>query len=623
MRTLADHFDSVGYVARLATAYDKADDSAPASEGENADEAPAETFEIPEDFSELGDEELTELHTQAVGHFDSIYGDGSGLSDEDFESLASLTEGIEALAGEVNAREAKATERAEKAAELASRVKPEDALNSDSEDGAGGGDSDEDEGEDGDAEDSDSDDEDEDDSDQEDESAAETVTASGKRKPTRINLSNIRNRGKAPATQNFSKAQGMKQVAFAADGEGSDWDGISKGLDRKLASFNAKQYEMASRRGQHLREQNSVAVFHKPVPESLVASSADPEHVEAVMSAAVDQSRLKGGSLVAAGGWGAPSETLYDFLELESRDGLVSVPEIGVARGGIHFTQGIDFRDIFNNTGFSFTETDDEAGNYDGEGGDKPHFHVEMPDFDEARLDVDGVYITAGLLASRGYPEVIQRVLRGALVAHDHKMSANVVGAIEDDSDEVVMPDGAVGAVAPILNAIDLQVSHYRSAHRLPMGATLEAIFPFWVHGAVKADLARRDGLDYLQVSDAQITQWFTQRGIAPQFIYNWQEIGNDSAASFTAWPTEVSFLLYAAGTWIKGASDIITLDTVYDSLTLGQNNYTALFTEEGWLVAKRGVDSRLVTVNISASGSTGAPQLLDHDGTAIEVSGA
>jgi len=68
-----------------------------------------------------------------------------------------------------------------------------------------------------------------------------------------------------------------------------------------------------------------------------------------------------------------------------------------------------------------------------------------------------------------------------------------------------------------------------------------------------------------------------------------------------------VKVLLYSAGTWVRGSSDIITLDTIYDSVGLGQNNYTALFTEEGWFVAKRGQDSRQVSIPMSLPGVVAA----------------
>nr|DAR83464.1 MAG TPA: hypothetical protein [Caudoviricetes sp.] len=58
-------------------------------------------------------------------------------------------------------------------------------------------------------------------------------------------------------------------------------------------------------------------------------------------------------------------------------------------------------------------------------------------------------------------------------------------------------------------------------------------------------------------------------------------------------------------------------MDTVYDSTLLGQNDYTALFTEEGYLVAKRGHDARVVTVPINPNGGTGTGIKLLANGTA------
>src|SRR3546814_7262824 len=63
--------------------------------------------------------------------------------------------------------------------------------------------------------------------------------------------------------------------------------------------------------------------------------------------------------------------------------------------------------------------------------------------------------------------------------------------------------------------------------------------------------------------------------------------IGTTAASGFLSWPNTVDFLLYPAGTWVKGADDVIPLDTIYDSVGLGQNNYPALFNEQGYLMAK------------------------------------
>ncbi len=107
----------------------------------------------------------------------------------------------------------------------------------------------------------------------------------------------------------------------------------------------------------------------------------------------------------------------------------------------------------------------------------------------------------------------------------------------------------------------------------------------------------------------------FNDRGVAPQFIYNFDDL-TGAAGTVTSWPATVRFVLYAAGTWVRGTSDIITLDTIYDSVLLGKNDFTALFTEEGLLVAKRGHDSRVVSVPICTDGAT-------HGGVSIACDGS
>ena len=123
--------------------------------------------------------------------------------------------------------------------------------------------------------------------------------------------------------------------------------------------------------------------------------------------------------------------------------------------------------------------------------------------------------------------------------------------------------------------------------------------------------------MDLINVSDSQINTWFSALGISPQFVYNWQDINTTAAAAFNKWPAQVEFLLYAAGTWVKGGGDIITMDTIYDSTLLGVNDFTALFTEEGYLVAKMCHDSRHVVVNICPDGATSAGVDINCDGTA------
>nr|DAX52999.1 MAG TPA: major capsid protein [Caudoviricetes sp.] len=610
---------------------------------DQADDAPVETFdlEIPENLTDLGAADLGDLRSKAVDAFQTLYAGGE-FTDEDLATLGTLTEGIEALSAEISTREQAAAERAAKAAEMAAKVgadKPVPAK--DDEDGTPAEEkaeaeadvAEEEEAEKADAEKAEkkakataADVETEAQVDAE----PESVTAAAPRGP--IKLSGIRRHVHTPApaiTEETSVEDTTPKArmtvadvpGFAADSDAS-FEDLAVALDRRLQGFNSGAYAAAARAGRAMSERHSLAVVRKAFDERATVGS--PESADAAMAFAVNEKNLPGGSLVAAGGWCAPSETVYDLLEDESRDGLISLPEINVTRGGIKFTQGPKFADLYAAPSFNFTEAEAKEGKYQptsatdptNKVGAKPVYHVPCTDFEEVRLSAAGLHIQANLLQQRGYPELVARTIRGALVAHEHKMSERIIASMETQSTAVSMDAGQIGAASPILTAIELQVEHYRYAQRLSRSTTLEAVFPYWVHGAIRTDLSRREGVDLIDVPDSRIDAWFRSRGVNAQFVYDWQALGGEAGA-FKVWPGSLKFLLYSAGTFVKGSQDVITLDTVYDSVLLGQNDYTALFTEEGYLVAKRGHDARAVTVPLNPNGGTGTGIKLLANGTA------
>ena len=72
---------------------------------DQGEDAPVETFdlEIPENLSDLADDALAEMRSQAVDAFQTLYANGS-FSDEDLNTLGTLTDGIEVLSAEISAR---------------------------------------------------------------------------------------------------------------------------------------------------------------------------------------------------------------------------------------------------------------------------------------------------------------------------------------------------------------------------------------------------------------------------------------------------------------------------------------------------------------------------------------
>ena len=590
-------------LVRLATAYDDA----------RGDEGAEDeiTFELPEDLSTLSDEDLVALRDQATEAFDVLYEADDSPDEDSVATMTALADAADAIRAEESRRDGVREQNRETAEGLATRIRGDE----------GDGDESGDEGDGGDAA-ADATAEAASEGDGQAAEQRESVAASSGARS--ITVAGVRARQPGSRRSRRTTPQnGVPTLVASADlgglnaGDECSVEDVAEQLIRRTQGMTDSSYRAAfNSPGRRQRQAIGLGSVVKGFDPSLVASA---DNGQEVLGRAVDQSNLPGGSLVASGGWCSPSETVYDLFELEGTDGVVSVPEFQVARGGIRFTPGPDFTSLYGDTGFTFDEDDDAEGNYDGgEPGDKPCYKVECPDFQEERLQVTGLCITAGILQNRAYPEVTARTIRGALVGHQHRLAGQTIAAIATGSTAVSLPADQVGAAAPVLTAIELQATHYRYVHRMSDTATLEAIFPRWVRGVIRSDLSRRLGVDLLTVSNQQINGWFTERGINAQFVYNYQDL-TGAAGSFTEWPSEVKFLLYAAGTWARGTSDVISLDAVFDSALFKLNDFTALFTEEGWLLAKRGHDSREVTVPVCGDGATHGGVLIGCDGAAAE----
>lgn len=362
--------------------------------------------------------------------------------------------------------------------------------------------------------------------------------------------------------------------------------------------------------GEKRRNRYGVARFQKQ-HKGTILSQANREFRsdDELLAAASKESRLSGGSLTAAGGWGAPSETLYDLCDPgASTEGILDIPEVTVNRGGMRYTKGLSFGDVLTTAlaggdgFFSQTEAEAEAAT------PKTVMRPPTPEFTEDRLDAVGVMIEAGLLLRQGYPEVIQQFTEYALIANQHRVARRVLTDIQTLIGAPVEVAGA-GNALDVLHVLELAAIGERERNRMGFSATLEVLLPHWVKAVIRADLANRNGVDMLSVSDAQIEGFFSQRGLRTQFIYNHQEL-DVTAGIATAYPESIEAVMYPAGTYIKGTSDVITLDTVYDSTNLTANDYIHLFAEEGVLVANPCGDGRRITVPLNINGRTSAADL-------------
>ena len=401
---------------------------------------------------------------------------------------------------------------------------------------------------------------------------------------------------------------------------------------------NAQSFGMKGAPGQ-----SQVIAQYKREREFVVDTS-DERETRRILKAARNERRLDGGnlatayqrsveqsgSLTAAAGWCAPSQNDYDLCRNWGEGvGLLDLPTVTVTRGGINYTQDPNFPEIYANAvaaggGSNFlTEAQVIADTA------KTCSEIPCPDFTNRRLDVMALCIRVSFLQAAGYPEVVEAWEDGLREAHQQEMNRIILadliataGATTTWLGGVTAPDSFTTALLSAARGARMDMI-YR--WNLPANATVEMALPLWVLEQIRADLSRRtrENMPLLQVSDAQIAQLFTSTGIRPQFVRGWQDglitggalaptfPGGDATAPYlTALPDDVSFLVWPAGSVAVARQDVVTLTNVYDAASLAQNEFTALFAEEGFAPIYPCPGIRQYTVGGCLGGLVGAASI-------------
>lgn len=544
-------------------------------------------IEFPESYDALSVEELTALRDKAHDAALALI-EADAPSEEDVVEATRLDAGLDAIDEVLAARDAIEQEKIDKVEALRAKFSATDA-DADADEGDDDADGD-------DANDSDDADDDVDDADVE---AAAKAALAAKPK-ARAALARRTVRPAAPARQE-AKPVTITAAADVPDfstGQAlTDMGQVGDAVVARMRGFGTPSGDGTTENLQHY----GVAKFKMDFPDELTVKPHGDDME--VLNYAAKESRLQSaqgqGSLVAAGGWCAPSETLYDLCVLETMDGLLSLPEVNVTRGGIKFTKGPQWSDIYSAIGFTQTETQAISGT------SKSCYEVTCPSFTEVRLDAVGVCIKVPILTNSAYPEVVNRILSGAMVVHAHKVNASVISRMVALSGAAFTGVDYGASTESTMASLALVAGIQRTKYKLAIDETMEVVLPYWVKDVLREDLSQRGGRALQAVTDNFIMAEFAARGMHPQFVYDWQELATDG--SLSGWPTTYNVLMYPAGTFIKGTSDVITLNAVYDAASLAVNVYTGLFFEQGLLVANLCNEARLITIPTCASGKTGA----------------
>jgi hypothetical protein len=379
---------------------------------------------------------------------------------------------------------------------------------------------------------------------------------------------------------------------FATGSKIDTMSAVAKATINRMRGFGTPSGTGQGENWQHY----GVASFRLDFPENLTIDRHSDD--QEVMTFAANEHRLPGGSLVAAGGWCAPSETIYDLCPGGSTDGMLSLPEVNVARGGIKYTKGPDFSALYS-AAFCQTEAQAIAGTA------KTCYEVPCPAFTEVRLDACGICIRVPILTNAAYPELVSATLSEAMIAFQHSQNAKVLAALAAAAGTATTFTGLGSASGDTLEALLLASANVRQKKRLSLTTSLEVVLPFWAKSVLLADLSRRSGTTS-PASESDVAAIFSAANTNVQYVYDWEPLP-DAA---TEWPTTIPALVYQAGSYVKGTADVINLNAVYDAASLAQNVYTGLFFEQGVLVAEMCNKAAAVEIPVCTAGRTGANDL-------------
>jgi hypothetical protein len=456
---------------------------------------------------------------------------------------------------------------------------------------------------------------------------ASTATANAPRRSVGIN--DVAPYSPAPEVLHGDDAYTIVAAADVANfpmGTELTWESIGKAFEERVRSHAGM-----GKAGVKTRSQNNLATIRRNFPDGQVIREGDGHDTAFAKLKATSDASAKQGALVAANGWCAPSTPDYSICNPITTDGLLSIPEMVLRRGGLLHNQGLDFADFFGNDfvlpipGYNIlTEAQVIADTA------KTCVEIPCPAFVDDRLDVAALCLTSSLLQNRGYPEFVSEFVQGAIASMAHLVNREVINAIEAGSTAITLstldPWATDGSVwSQLMAAIDMIANNVRYMYRTSRTQQVQMVFPFWVRSALRSDWLRRNATHTEELTDQMVDAALARRNVSVQWVYDWQDafdptngagaidvnhqFGNPSgpiAAALFNNPTSVTFLAFLPGTWVLGRQDVIRLDTVYDSTNLQQNLVTQLFMEDGFKPMRMCQFSYAYTINICANGSTG-----------------
>lgn len=412
----------------------------------------------------------------------------------------------------------------------------------------------------------------------------ETVTAAAK--PSTGNIAK-----RIPAERKPRSEAGPHLVASASGFEGREV--LTAAAFGEIA---IKRWKGMGSQNPHSRTFHSIAQFEQS--HKYTVKPGDDDHNARVL-AAVAREAAEGGNLVASGGFCAPPEQLYNFFNIATRAGILSLPTVNAPRGSINLPISPTFGDFFGQSGIAFEWTDENDVALSP--ATKPVYVFECPDFQTCEVSAWPTILQFGNFASRFYPEAVANATALALIAADRTLNAARLNFLRTGATAGVLDATSGGGLINLSRNLSSNAQLYRQTYAMDPNAVLEVVLPHWVPRALWGDaIARGSTVEYSDLR-RRVNGIFAENDLRPNFVYDFDDM------TVGTFPETTDALIYAPGTVVELDGGTLDLGVVRDSTLNAANDYQ-VFAEPfvGW--CQPGHDVVLVDeIPICENGAVGA----------------
>lgn len=358
----------------------------------------------------------------------------------------------------------------------------------------------------------------------------------------------------------------------------------------------------AMRRG--LPSKSLVASFRIPVEGGI--RSPEAAHQNGALLASAVQSWQ---SLVASGGFCAPEQSLYDFLQIHTADRplLAGLPMQPAPRGRIRYVPPHVLSDTAG--GVTTVTAAQDAAN-----ATKNVVSVTCPTERTAEVQAIALRVRVGNFDRMTFPEHFENFFQTALAQHARVAERALLDAI--DANSTAVTDGRnFGAARDLLEALGRQAAARRDAHRMGPDAPVVVVMRSWVRDLIRADLAREApgaAQERLAVADAEIDRFFAVRNIRVIWTLEGrtgagQDFAPQGAGASLPWPSVVEAHVFHPGAFVVLEAPQLDLGVEIRDSTLNAQNDVEAFFEIFEGVAYRGLWSTRLRMTVCPSGEAAA----------------